>query len=104
MKRISVTFLQDSEGSISDRLEFLSFTLQSFLVDKKPYPVSNLELMINHVLVMPRFILCLTLLQLFPNFLVYLLNPLDELVGSVLCFLFIHIGISPIHQVQMNLW
>jgi hypothetical protein len=84
-------------------LEFLSFTLQSFLGDVKPYSVSNLELMINLVLVMSRFILCLTFLQLFPDFLVYLLDPLDELAGSILCSFFIHIGISPIHQVQRNL-
>jgi hypothetical protein len=104
MKIISVAFLQDSEGSISDRLEFLAFTLQSFLVDMKPYPVSNLELMINPMLFMSSFILCLNFLQLFPDFLVYLLNPLDELAGYVLCSFFIHTGISPIHKVQRNLW
>jgi hypothetical protein len=103
MKSIGTTFLQDSEGSITNGLEFLSFTLQSLLVDVKPYPVSNLELMINPVLVMPSFILCLTFLQLFPDCLVYLLDPLDELAGSVLCSFFIHIDISPIHQVQRNL-
>ena len=97
MKSISVDFLQNSEGSISDGLAFLSFTLQSFLADVKPYPVSNLELMINPVLVMLRFILCLYFLQLFPDYLVYMMDPLDELVGSVLCSLFIHIGISRIH-------
>ena len=104
MKIIGTTFLQDSEGSITNGLEFIAFTLQSLLVDAKPYPVSNLELMINLMLVMPRFILCLTFLQLFPDYLVYLLNPMDELVRSILCSFFIHIGISPIHQVQRNLW
>jgi hypothetical protein len=104
MKSISVASLQNSEGSISDGLEFLAFTLQLFLVDMKPYLVTNLELMINPVLVMPRFILCLTLLQLFLEFLVYLLDPLNELMGSILYLFFIHIDISPIHQVQRNLW
>jgi hypothetical protein len=103
MKSISATFLQDSEGSISDRLEFLAFTLQSFLADVNPYPVSKLELMINPMLVMPRFILCLKFLKLFLDFLVYLLDPLDELAGYVLCSFFIYIDISPIHQVQRNL-
>jgi len=92
MKIISIAFLQDSEGSISDRLEFLSLTLKLFLANVKPYQVSNLELMINPVIFIPRFILCLTLLQLLPEFLVYLLDPLDELVGSVLYSFFIHIG------------
>jgi hypothetical protein len=78
-------------------LEFLSFTLQPLLADMKPYPVSNLELMINPVLVMPSLILCLTFLQLFPDNLVYLLDALDEIAGSVLCSFFILIGISPIH-------
>ena len=104
MKSISVSFLQNSEGSISDGLEFPAFTLQSFLVDMKPYSVSNLELMINPMLVMSIFIRCLTLLQLFPNCLVYLLDPLNELADSVLCSFFIHIVISHIHQVQRNLW
>jgi hypothetical protein len=67
MKSISASFLQSSEGSISDGLEFLAFTLQSFLTDVKPYPISNLELMINPVLVMLSFILFLTLFQLFPD-------------------------------------
>jgi hypothetical protein len=75
-------------------LEFLAFTIQFLLVDVKPYPNSNLEQMINPVLVMLSFILCLTLLLLFPDFLVYLLGPLDELAGSVLCSFFIHIDIS----------
>ena len=85
-------------------LKFLSFTLQSLLADVKPHLVSNLELMNNPMLVVLSFILCLTLLQLFPNCLVYILNPLDELVGSVLCSIFIYIGISPLHKVQTNLW
>jgi hypothetical protein len=78
-------------------IDFLAFTLQSLLVDVKPYPVSNLELMINPVLVMPSFILFLNFLQMFPNCLVYLLDPLDELASSVLCSFFIHIPISPIY-------
>jgi hypothetical protein len=104
MKRISGSFLQNSEGSISDGFEFLAFTLQSFLTDVKPYLVSNLELMINPVVSMPRFIMFLTFLQLFPDYLVYLLNPLDELAGSILYLFFIHINISLIHQVKRNLW
>jgi hypothetical protein len=103
-KIIGTTSLQDSEESIMNGLEFLSFTLQSLLADVKPYPVSDLKLMINHVLFMPSFILCLTFLQLFLDCLVYLLDPLDELVGSILCSFLIHIGISRIHQVQRNLW
>jgi uncharacterized membrane-anchored protein YitT (DUF2179 family) len=104
MEIISVSFLQNSEGSISDGFDFLAFTLQSLLSNVKPYPVSNLELMINLMLVMPSIILCLTLVQLFPNFLVYLSNPLNEIASSILCSLFIHIDIFPIHQVQRNLW
>ena len=88
-KRISIAFLQNSEGSISDGLEFLSFTLHYLLTNVKPYLVSNLELMINPVFVMPRFILCLNFLQLFPDCLVYLLDPLDELVGCVFISFFI---------------
>jgi hypothetical protein len=94
MKIIGTNFIQDSEGPITNGLEFLSFTLQSLLVDVNPYPFSNLKLMINPVLVMSSFILCLTFLQLFPDCLVYLLEPLDELAGSVLCSFFIHIDIS----------
>ena len=89
MKIIGTTFLQDSEGSIMNGLEFLSFTLQSLLVDVKPYLVSNLELMIDLVFLMPSFILCLTFLQLFPDCLMYLLDPLDELAGSVFISFFI---------------
>jgi hypothetical protein len=40
MKIIGAAFLQNSEGSISDRLEFITFTLQLLLVDVKPYLVS----------------------------------------------------------------
>ena len=72
-----------------DGLDFLSFTLQLLLADVKPYPVSNLELMINHVLVMPSFILCLTFFQLFHDCLVYLLDPLDELAGFFFIYFFI---------------
>jgi hypothetical protein len=89
MKRIGTTSLQDSEGSIRNEIKFLSFTLQYLLVDVKPYPVSNLELMINLVLVMLIFILCLTCLQLFPDFLVHLLDPLDEIAGSILFHVFV---------------
>jgi uncharacterized membrane-anchored protein YitT (DUF2179 family) len=102
-KNIGTTFLQYSEGSITNGLEFLAFTLQSLLANVNPYPVSNLELMINPMLVMPSLILCLTFLQFFPDCLVYLLDPLDEIMGSVLCSFFIHIIISPIHEVQRNL-
>jgi len=70
-------------------IEFFDFTLQSLLADVNPYLVSNLELMINPVFFMSRFILCLNFLQLFPNFLMYLLDPLDELVGFVLFYFFI---------------
>jgi hypothetical protein len=104
MKIIGTNFLQDSEGSITNGVEFLSFTLESPLVDVKPYPVSNLELIINLVLVMANFILFFIFLQLFHNYLVYLLDPMDELAGSILYSFFIHIDISPIHQVQRNLW
>jgi hypothetical protein len=104
MKSIGTTFIKDSEGFITNLLEFLSFTLQSILVDVNPYPVSNLELMIDHVLFMLSFILCLNFLQLFLDFLVYLLDPLDELAGSFLCSFFIHIDIYTIHKVQRNLW
>ena len=104
MKSISATFLQYNEGSIPDKIDFLAFTLQSFLADVKPYPVSNLELMINPVFFMLSFILCLTFIQLFPNSLVYLLDPMDEIVGYILCSFFIHIDISPIHQFQRKLW
>jgi hypothetical protein len=103
MKRIGTTFIQDSEGSITNGLDFLSFTLLSLLADVNPYSLSNLELMINPVLVKSSFILCFNFLQLFPDCLVHLLDPLDEFLGSVLCSFFIHIGISPIHQVQRNL-
>jgi hypothetical protein len=72
-----------------DGLEFLAFILQYFLADVKPYLVSNLELMINLVFVMLSFILCLNFLQLFPDCLMYLLDPLDELVGSVFISFFI---------------
>jgi hypothetical protein len=89
MKSIGTTFLQNSEGSIMDGIDFISFTLQSFLPDVKPYPVSNLELMINPMFVIPIFILFLTFLQLFPDFLVYLLDPLDELAGFVFIYFFI---------------
>jgi hypothetical protein len=102
-KSIGTIFIQDSEGSIKNGLEFLSFTLQSLLVDVKPYSFSNLELMINPVLVMPKFILCLNFLQLFSDCLVYLLDPLDEFSGSILYSFFIHINISRTHQVQRNL-
>jgi hypothetical protein len=60
-------------------LDFLSFTLKSIPDDVKPYLVSNLELMINSVFFMQSFILCLNFLQLFPDYLVYLLYPMDEL-------------------------
>ena len=89
MKRIGITFLQDSEGSIMNGLDFLAITLQSLLVDVKPYPISNLELMINPVLFMLSFILCFTFLQLFPDYFMYLLDPLNELVGSVFIPFFI---------------
>ena len=89
MKSIGTTFLQNSEGSIMDGLEFRSFTLQYFLADVKPYLVSNLELMIKPMLVMLSFILFFTFLQLFPDCLVHLLDPLDELAGSVLFSFFI---------------
>ena len=52
-KIFGTTFLQNSEESIMDGLEFLAFTLQYFLADVKPYLVSNLELMMNHVFFMP---------------------------------------------------
>ena len=86
-----------------DGLDFLTFTLQSFLDDVKPYLVSNLELMINPVFFMLIFILFLTLLQLFPDYLVYLLDPLNELIGLVFISFFIGIDIFPIHQVQRDL-
>ena len=70
-------------------LDILAFTLQSLLADVKSYLVSNLKLMINHVFVMLSFILCLTFLQLFRDYLVYLLDPLDELAGSVFIYFFI---------------
>jgi hypothetical protein len=89
MKRIGTTFLQNSEGSITNGIEFLALFLQYFLDDVNPYLVSNLELMINPVFVMPSFILCLTFIQLVPDFLLYLLDPLDELVGSVFISFFI---------------
>ena len=89
MKIIGTTFLQNNEGSITNGLEFLAFILQYFLADVKPYLVSNLELMINLVFVMLSFILCLNFLQLFPDCLMYLLDPLDELAGSVFISLFI---------------
>jgi hypothetical protein len=88
-KRIGTTFLQNSEGSITNGIEFSDFTLQSLLADVKPYLVSNLELMINPVFFMPRFILCLNFLQFFPDILVYFLYPMDELAGSVFIFFFI---------------
>jgi hypothetical protein len=102
-KRISIAFLQNSEGSISDGLEFLAFTLQPLLVDVKPYLVSNLELMINPMFFMSIFILFLTLLQLFTDCLVHLLDPLNELVGPIFISFFIGINIFPIHQVQRDL-
>ena len=89
MKSIGTTFLQNSEGSIKNGLEFLAFTLQSLVVVVKPYLVSNLEMMINPLFVMPSFILCLNFLQLFLDFLVHLLDPLDELGGSVFIYFFI---------------
>jgi hypothetical protein len=81
MKIIGTAFLQNSEESISYRIEFLSFTFQSLLADVNPYLVSNLELMINHVFFMSRIIFFLTLLQLFPDYLVYFLDPSNELVA-----------------------
>jgi len=96
MKRIGTNFLQKSEGSITNGLEFLSFTLQSFLIDVKPYLVSKLELMINPVFSMTIFIKFLTFLQLFLDCLVYLLDPLNKLVASIFIYLFIWINISPI--------
>jgi hypothetical protein len=89
MKSIGTTFLQNSEGSITNGLEFLDFTLQSLLVDVNPYPVSNLELMINPVLIMMSYILFFNFLQLFPDCLVHLLDSLDELVGFVIFYFFI---------------
>jgi len=89
MKIIGTTFLKNSKGSIMDGLEIISFSLQYFLVDVKPYLVSNLELMINLVFIMQRFILFLNFLQLFPNCLMYLLDPLDEIAGSIFIYFFI---------------
>jgi hypothetical protein len=85
MKIIGTSFLQDSEGYITNGIEFISFTLQSLFANEKPYPVSNLELMIKLVLVMSIFILCLNFLQLFPDCLMYLMDPLDELAVFFLC-------------------
>jgi hypothetical protein len=101
-KRIGTTFLQISEWSITNGLEFISLTLQYLFVDVKPYPVSNLELMINPMLVMSRFILFLNFFQLLCDCLVHLLDPLDAIVGSILYSLFIFISISLIHEVQSN--
>jgi hypothetical protein len=89
MKSIGTTFLQNSEGSISDGIAFLAFTLQYLLADVNPYLVSNLELMINSVFVMSSFIFFLNFLQLFPDCLVYLLDPLNEISSSVFIYFFI---------------
>jgi hypothetical protein len=103
MKSICVSFLQKSEGSISNRLDFLSFTLQPLLVDVNQCLVYKMEMMINPMFVMLSFLLYLTFLQLLYDYLVHLLDPLNELAGHVFIYFFIEIDIFPIHQVQRDL-
>jgi hypothetical protein len=85
---IYANILQDGEGSISNGLELLSFTLQPIFIDVELHLIPNLELVINFVLVTTIFVLRLSLFQLFLDYQLYLLNPLDELVGFFFISLF----------------
>lgn len=64
MKIYVSNLLQYGKWAISDQSKLISFPFHYIFIDVEPHFVSNLELVINLVLVMSGFLLSLNLLQL----------------------------------------
>ena len=93
-KSILTNFLKYLERPIPYWLQFLSFTLHSIFADVQPDLITNLEAMLNSMLIMPCLVLGMTSFQLFLHCLVSFLDLFNEIgyfvhiIVSINCYVF----------------
>ena len=93
-KSVFINFLKYLERPIPYWLQLLTFTLHSIFVDVQPNLITNLEVMLNSMLVMPCLVLGLASFQLFLYCLVNFLDLFNELgcfvhiIVSINCYVF----------------
>jgi hypothetical protein len=95
MKGIFTNLVDNLERTISNRFQFFTFSFKPLLTDVKPKFISNLETMINTMLVMSRLVPGLTLFQLLLHHLMYRLNLFNELFCPINVILTIDSNVLP---------
>ena len=95
MKDIVTNLVDNLERTISNWFEFFTFSFKPLLANVKPKFISNLETVINTMLVMSRLVLGLTLFQLLLHHLMYRLNLFNELFYPINVLLTIDSNVLP---------
>jgi hypothetical protein len=96
---IVTNLFKNPERSISNWFQFFTFSFKPLLSNVKPNFISNLETMINTMLVMSCLVLGLTLLQLFLYHLMYQLNLFNEIFYPINVILTINSNIFPKYKI-----
>ena len=95
MKGIVTNLVDNLERTISNRFQFFTFSFKSLLTNVKTNFISNLETVINTMLVMSCLVLGLTLFQLFLYHLMHQLNLFNELLFPINVILTINSNVFP---------
>jgi hypothetical protein len=92
---IVTNLVKNLERTISNWFQFFTFSFKPLLTNVKPNFISNLETMINMMIVMSCLVVGLTLFQLFLYHLMYRLNLFNELFYPINVILTINSNILP---------
>jgi hypothetical protein len=95
MEGIVTNLVKNLERTISNWFYFFTLSFKPFLTNVNPNFITNLETVINTILVMSRFVLVLTLFQLLLYHLMYRLNLFNEIFFPINVILTINRNILP---------
>jgi hypothetical protein len=95
MEDIVTNLVKNLERTISNWFQFFTFSFKPLLTNVKPNFITNLETVINTMLVMSRLVLGLTLFQLLLHHLMYQLNLFNEIFFPSNVILTINSNILP---------
>src|ERR1700722_7235867 len=99
MEGIVTNLVKNLERTISNWFQFFTFSFKPLLTNVKPNLISNLETVINTMLVMSCLVLGSTLFQLLLYHLMYRLNLFNELFCPINVILTINNNIFPKYKI-----
>ena len=92
---IVTNLFKNLERSISNWFQFFTFSFKPLFANVKPKFISNLEIVINMMLVMSFLLLGLSFFQLFLYHMMHQLNLFNELIFSINVIMTINRNILP---------